>query len=99
MKRREDAPGDAGDDKELVSAVGPRVPAVPLPPEDDGPKSGAVRLTGELTPGTIINSKYRIDAVLGRGAMGVVVACEHLELRERVALKFLLKAGYAAGQD
>jgi eukaryotic-like serine/threonine-protein kinase len=99
MKRREDAAGDEGDDRELVSAVAPRAPAATLPSEDDGPKSGAVRLTRELAPGTIINSKYRVDAVLGRGAMGVVVACEHLELRERVALKFLLKAGYAAGQD
>jgi serine/threonine-protein kinase len=99
MKTRKDAGGDESGDRELVSAVGPRVPAATLPSEDEAPKSGAIRLTRELAPGTIINSKYRVDAVLGRGAMGVVVACEHLELRERVALKFLLKAGYAAGQD
>jgi serine/threonine protein kinase len=56
-------------------------------------------LTQELTPGTVINSKYRVDAVLGRGAMGVVVACEHLELRERVALKFLLKRGFGGTDE
>jgi eukaryotic-like serine/threonine-protein kinase len=54
-------------------------------------------LTDELTPGTIINSKYRVESILGVGAMGVVVACEHLELHERVALKFLLKKGNGGG--
>lgn len=99
MKPREDADQDQGDDRDVVSAVAPRALVTPHGPEDEGPKSGAMRLTRELTPGTIINAKYRVDAVLGRGAMGVVVACQHIELRERVALKFLLKAGYAAGQD
>jgi eukaryotic-like serine/threonine-protein kinase len=43
----------------------------------------------ELKEGTVIAGKYRVDAVLGRGAMGVVVAATHQELREKVALKFL----------
>ncbi len=43
----------------------------------------------ELKEGTVIDGKYRVDAVLGRGAMGVVVAATHQELREKVALKFL----------
>jgi serine/threonine-protein kinase len=54
---------------------------------------------GELTIGTVINGKYRIDAILGKGAMGVVAACEHLELRERVALKFLRAPGADAATD
>jgi serine/threonine protein kinase len=46
-------------------------------------------LLAELTVGSVIDGKYRVDEVLGRGAMGVVVAATHLELGERVALKFL----------
>jgi serine/threonine protein kinase len=43
----------------------------------------------DLKEGTVIDGKYRVDTVLGRGAMGVVVAATHQELREKVALKFL----------
>ena len=39
--------------------------------------------------GDIIAGKYRIDRVLGAGAMGIVVAAHHLKLDERVAIKFL----------
>jgi len=39
--------------------------------------------------GDIIAGKYRIDRVLGAGAMGVVVAAHHLKLEEHVAIKFL----------
>jgi eukaryotic-like serine/threonine-protein kinase len=41
-------------------------------------------------PGDVIAGKYRVERVLGRGGMGVVVAARHLRLRERVAIKFLL---------
>jgi tRNA A-37 threonylcarbamoyl transferase component Bud32 len=40
--------------------------------------------------GDILAGKYRIDRVLGVGGMGVVVAAHHLQLDERVAIKFLL---------
>lgn len=40
--------------------------------------------------GDVLASKYRVDRVLGMGGMGVVVAATHLELEQRVALKFLL---------
>jgi serine/threonine protein kinase len=43
-----------------------------------------------LLPGDIIAGKYRVDRVLGRGGMGVVVAAEHITLRQKVAVKFLL---------
>ena len=39
--------------------------------------------------GDVIAGKFRVDAVLGEGGMGVVVAATHLQLRETVALKFL----------
>ncbi len=40
--------------------------------------------------GDVLAGKYRIERVLGVGGMGVVVAATHLQLDQRVALKFLL---------
>jgi serine/threonine-protein kinase len=40
--------------------------------------------------GSTLAGKYRIERVIGSGGMGVVVAAEHLHLREPVAIKFLL---------
>jgi serine/threonine-protein kinase len=42
-----------------------------------------------LEAGAMIEGKYRIDRVIGRGGMGVVAAATHLDLDEPVALKFL----------
>lgn len=46
-------------------------------------------LLSQLRRDTIVDGKYRIDRRLGRGSMGIVVAATHLQLDERVALKFL----------
>jgi len=39
--------------------------------------------------GEIFLDKYRVDAILGHGGMGVVALCTHLQLNERVAIKML----------
>ncbi len=39
--------------------------------------------------GDILLGKYRLEGEIGRGGMGVVLAARHLELDERVAIKFL----------
>jgi eukaryotic-like serine/threonine-protein kinase len=43
-----------------------------------------------LAPGTILAGKYRVTRILGQGGMGVVVEAQHIQLDDRVALKFLL---------
>jgi len=40
--------------------------------------------------GDVLAGKYRVEKILGVGGMGVVVAAHHLQLDEKVAIKFLL---------
>ena len=51
---------------------------------DDPEQFGGVR------EGDILAGKYRVERVLGAGGMGVVVAAHHVDLDERMAIKFLL---------
>ncbi|MGE0867221.1 MAG: serine/threonine-protein kinase [Kofleriaceae bacterium] len=39
--------------------------------------------------GQVLQGKYRVDSILGQGGMGVVAACTHLALNDRVAIKML----------
>jgi serine/threonine-protein kinase len=41
--------------------------------------------------GHVFLGKYRVDAIIGHGGMGVVAECTHLQLGERVAIKMLRK--------
>lgn len=46
--------------------------------------------------GDLLAGKYRIERLLGEGAMGVVVAATHLDLDKPVALKFMKPEAIAA---
>lgn len=39
----------------------------------------------------VLAGKYRVERILGKGGMGVVMAATHLQLGQRVAIKFLLE--------
>jgi serine/threonine protein kinase len=45
---------------------------------------------GAPKKGDVLLGKYRVEEILGQGGMGVVVAAQHLELGDRVAIKLLL---------
>jgi serine/threonine-protein kinase len=43
-----------------------------------------------VQPGDVLAGKYSVDRVVGAGGMGVVVVALHVDLHDRVALKFML---------
>ncbi|MBX3250655.1 MAG: serine/threonine protein kinase [Myxococcales bacterium] len=67
------------------------IPDVPDVEVDDSPS--VTRLFG-----MVLDSKYRIDKLIGRGGMGIVYQAEHTGLRKKVAVKVLLR-GHGAGSE
>jgi serine/threonine-protein kinase len=47
-----------------------------------------------ISPGQVIAGKYCIERILGEGGFGVVAAAVHVQLGQRVALKFLLPQAF-----
>src|ERR1043166_4223000 len=47
-------------------------------------------MKGLAAVGDVLAGKYKVTKILGIGGMGMVVAATHLELDQRVALKFML---------
>ncbi|HEY5960165.1 MAG TPA: protein kinase, partial [Polyangiaceae bacterium] len=45
------------------------------------------RVAGANVARTVVAEKYRIDGLLGRGGMGVVLSARHIDLGHRVAIK------------
>jgi serine/threonine protein kinase len=92
-------PSDSSKAREELreSESGSKGPGSSGAPVDEADEAAAI--LKELTVGTVVDGKYRVDEVLGRGAMGVVVAATHLQLGERVALKFLRYRSRGANDD
>jgi eukaryotic-like serine/threonine-protein kinase len=63
----------------------------PVATQRSAPPSGPTpSQDGSVMVGDVIADKYRVERVIGRGGMGMVVSATHVQLGHRVALKFLL---------
>lgn len=62
----------------------------------DGSSGGS--RASSLAPGTEIDGKYRLEALLGKGGMGIVWRATHAHLQGAVAIKFLLDRFRAKAQ-
>ncbi len=58
-----------------------------------------VPLASPVAIGAIVAGKYRVDRVLGTGAMGVVVAARHVALDQVVAIKLLGPTRYGSRDE
>jgi eukaryotic-like serine/threonine-protein kinase len=57
------------------------------------PRSSADSAFETPKAGDVLAGKYRVERILGVGGMGIVVAAEHLELGQQMAIKMMLPGG------
>jgi len=58
----------------------------------------SVQVNGIAAIGDVLAGKYRVKKILGIGGMGMVVAATHVELDQRVAIKFMLPGSHESAE-
>jgi len=58
----------------------------------------SVQVSSIAAVGDVLAGKYRVNKILGIGGMGMVVAATHLELDQRVAIKFMLPGSHESAE-
>ena len=81
--------------EELIAAMHP--PAFRSLPSADRASSTASVVKGVPQLGTMLASRYRVQTVLGAGAMGTVFLADDLQLEESIALKVLASESFIPG--
>jgi serine/threonine protein kinase len=65
--------------------------SAPAPGATSAPSSASLSESGSpVAEGEVLADKYKVESVLGRGGVGVVVAATHIRLKQKVAIKFTL---------
>lgn len=78
----DDNPTDVRNTTPIEGRTPEETPTIVLPPPD--PRDGSA-----LAPGLVVNGRYRITSLIGKGGMGAVYRADDLVLRQPVALKFI----------